>query len=275
MLFKLLLTIKRPGDSHVKIPVEWDSLVNEIVTRIETTNVYPPRYTLGSELGSGAPPLEPSILDGSYLHTGILTGLPRIRLKPQYQADSVKEDDCADGRKDSCEHAFCKPGDRTGGVFTVLCEHGFVYASFIIKEAEGRKETFAFMTQYLKRAPEYVIYDNACNLQDYCLSRAPLFFALTTFLVDGFHWRNHKACSVGYMIKSYEDSRLQALNTQIAEQNNSSLKNLKSMMSRMSQKSFMTLLKSFMCHWNYHKLQRMNIEQHRRRRRSASSSGAV
>ena len=28
VLFKLLLAIKCPGDSHVKIPVEWDSLVN-------------------------------------------------------------------------------------------------------------------------------------------------------------------------------------------------------------------------------------------------------
>jgi len=274
-LFKLLLTIKRPDDSNVKLPAEWVSLLVELMARIESTNVFHHRHNLGSEVGSSLPSQEPSVLDGSYLHTGILTGLPRVRLKPQYQADLVKEDDSADGRKDSCEHAFCKPGDRTGGVFTVLCEHGFVYASFIIKEAEGRKEPFAFMTQYLKQAPKYVIYDNACNLQDHCLSRAPLFFRHTKFLVDGFHWRNHEACSLGYMIKGYEDSWLQSLNTQIAEQNNSSLKNLKSMMSRMSQKSFMTLLKSFMCHWNYQKLQRMNKEQQRRQRRNGTCSGAV
>ena len=275
-LFKLLLTIKRPGDSCVHIPAEWGNLLNELVTRIESTNAFHDRYTLESELGSGVPPQGPSILDGSYLHSGILTGLQRVRSKPQYQADSMKAEESVDGRKDACEHAFCKPGDRTGGVFTILCEHGFVYASFIIKEAEGRKEPFAFMTQYLRKAPEYVIYDNACNLQDYCLSRAPLFFAHTKFLVDGFHWRNHKACSLGYMIKGYEDKWLQALNTQIAEQNNSSLKNLKAMMSRMSQKSFMTLLKSFMCHWNYHKLKRMNIEQKRKQRRNGwPSSGAM
>lgn len=42
------------------------------------------------------------------------------------------------------KHAFHKPGKRTGGVYTCLCEHGFTYVSFIIKNAEGRNEPFTF-----------------------------------------------------------------------------------------------------------------------------------
>lgn len=40
-------------------------------------------------------------------------------------------------------------------------------------------------------APSTVIYDNACNLHNYALNRAPLFFKDTWFLIDRFHWRNH------------------------------------------------------------------------------------
>ena len=47
-------------------------------------------------------------------------------------------------------------------------------------------------------APQVVIYDNACNLHNYCLNRDPGFFASTKFCVDRFHWVNHKS-------KSYSD----------------------------------------------------------------------
>ena len=37
-------------------------------------------------------------------------------------------------------------------------------------------------------APSTVIYDNACNLHQYCLNREPVYFKHTWFLVDRFHW---------------------------------------------------------------------------------------
>ena len=40
-------------------------------------------------------------------------------------------------------------------------------------------------------APGVVIYDNGCNLHNYCLNRQPNFFKRTWFLVDRFHWPNH------------------------------------------------------------------------------------
>jgi hypothetical protein len=41
-------------------------------------------------------------------------------------------------------------------------------------------------------APKIIVYDNACNLHSYCLNRDPLFFKETKFLVDRFHWKNHR-----------------------------------------------------------------------------------
>lgn len=45
---------------------------------------------------------------------------------------------------------------------------------------------------FVALAPKLIIYDNACNLQEYCLNRDPGFFANTKFCVDKFHWYNHK-----------------------------------------------------------------------------------
>ena len=36
-----------------------------------------------------------------------------------------------------------------------------------------------------------MIYDNACNLHNYCLNRELQYFKNTWFIVDRFHWRNH------------------------------------------------------------------------------------
>ena len=45
---------------------------------------------------------------------------------------------------------------------------------------ESRKFSFFFFFQQ-KPAPDVVIYDNACHLQEYCLARAPRFFKNTLF----------------------------------------------------------------------------------------------
>ena len=40
-------------------------------------------------------------------------------------------------------------------------------------------------------APETIVYDNCCNLHNYCLNREPEFFRNSQFLIDRFHWSNH------------------------------------------------------------------------------------
>jgi len=90
-----------------------------------------------------------------------------------------------------------------GGLFTCMCEHGVAYASFIIKTAEVPNKPPSFLTCYLRKAPEVVIYKFACSLMDCCLNRAPDFFKFTLFLVGRFHWKNHIACAQSFDIIRY------------------------------------------------------------------------
>jgi hypothetical protein len=46
--------------------------------------------------------------------------------------------------------------------------------------------------------PKTIIYDNACNLSEYCLNRAPELFQDTMFLVDAFHFGGHTNCSSSF-----------------------------------------------------------------------------
>lgn len=263
-----LLDLLNQQDGFAELPEAWLPLTTELLERVAFTfDMKEPGYDVMRELGSSVEdPTRISVADGSYLHSGVLSGLPRLRERPVYESDIKKDDDEVTdikGDKAGCKHAFNKPGARTGGLFTILCEHGFVYYTSIIKSSEGRNDPFTFMTCYLLEPPEVVIYDFACALQDYCLNRAPWFFMNTVFLVDAFHWSNHKACSQGYMIKRYTNERFKRLNSQVAEQNNSALKRLKSMLSRMSQKPFMAMVMLFMTHWNFKKLRKRNFSMAR------------
>ena len=65
--------------------------------------------------------------------------------------------------------------------FTILYEH------FL----EGQPIVHRAIMLYYNLAPEVIIYDNSCNLHNYCLNREPDFFRNSQFLVDRFHWRNH------------------------------------------------------------------------------------
>ena len=147
-------------------------------------------------------------------------------------------------KADRCNHGF-KSGSggshRTGGLFTFFCQHGICYAFFILPFAEGRDEAYSFLVSYFKIAPRVIIYDFACSLQEYCLNRAPAFFKNTLFLVDRFHWCNHKACAPSYNLSLY--AHLDFVNSEVAEQVNSVLSRLKSRLSQMGQLAFMLTMR--------------------------------
>ena len=48
----------------------------------------------------------------------------------------------------------------------------------------------------------------------------PVFFKHTQFLVDRFHYKGHKACSMGYNLDMYLDYNLISINSQVNEQAN-------------------------------------------------------
>ena len=164
-------------------------------------------------------------------------------VRPRYAMGMDGKSGSADeeGGAASCKHNFCARGPRTGGIFTVFCEHGVCYAFFVLPRAEGRNEMYSWMVSFLPRAPEVVVYDFACSLHEYCLNRAPAFFCGTRFVVDRFHWSNHTGCSHAYNMSLYPD--LDGLNSEVAEQVNSQLQPYKSMVSQMRQDNFMSCLR--------------------------------
>ncbi len=51
--------------------------------------------------------------------------------------------------------------------------HGKCLGFQILKEAESPKHVFDFLFSRLEKAPTTVVYDNACNLSEYCMAREP------------------------------------------------------------------------------------------------------
>jgi hypothetical protein len=126
----------------------------------------------------------------------------------------------------------------------------------MLPNAEGRDEAFSFLLTRFSTAPRVVVYDFACALQDYCLNREPDFFKHTRFVVDRFHWRNHKSCARSYDMSLYED--LLGLNSQIAEQCNSALRRVKASITQMRQQSFMFNVRLYLDEWNRRKIARLD-----------------
>jgi hypothetical protein len=204
--------------------------------------------------GPGVPPAAdggaPSCLTDECLLTGICCGVAKVRDRPQYATDCAGAE--GDSSKSDCNHAFHGGGGRTGGVFTWFCEHGICYGFYMLHRAECRNEAFSFLTNYFMEAPQYVVYDFGCALQEYCLNRAPDFFKDTQFVVDRFHWLGHSSCSQGYNPSLY--TMLQRVNTSIAEQCNAVLGRVKGSITRMAQVSFMLSVRFYLDAWNTKKI---------------------
>ena len=280
VMAELLKAVCPPGALEVCLPTSWDPFIAELIQRsldIHKVDYETGEYGLGPRIQH---PRDPSILNDDFLHSGMCCGLRKLRHRPTYDCDFIankEEEDMLSSDKAPCKHAFHKPGKRTGGVFTCLCEHGFTYASFIIKKAEGRNEPFTFLTCFFENAPRIVIYDFACSLMDYCLNRAPNFFKDTLFLVDKFHWYNHVACAKSFDIRiyrCYNEVKSRTRNSQACEQINAAMKRLRFVLSRMGQEPFMLFIRLFVARWNRKKLEKI-LEHRERAERALNYAGHV
>lgn len=63
--------------------------------------------------------------------------------------------------------------------------------SLLYTKVTNQNKCYIFSLFIYVSGPEVIIYDNGCNLHNYCLNREPVFFKLSWFLVDRFHWPNH------------------------------------------------------------------------------------
>ena len=248
------------GKDHVHLPDMALRVLSRLVRKTETCCSGPPIHPVIAQPAQ-APSMQPqpqtaSCATNECLRSGICSGVPRVRVRPVYgmenegsggidTSDSSAHASCASSS--SCRHAFT-PGSRgshrTGGIFTWFCEHGVCYGFYMIPDAEGRNEAFSFITTHFQSAPDVIVYDFACALQDYCLNREPYFFRNSKFLVDRFHWFNHAACARSYNLSLYE--QYAHVNSQVAEQWNSALKRIKATVGQMCQEAFMFNVRLFL-----------------------------
>jgi hypothetical protein len=129
----------------------------------------------------------------------------------------------------------------------------------MLQDAESPATPFTALTTYFEQCtctdtvskgsrsvlvPEFVIYDNACNLQTYALMREPYLYKDVVFMVDRLHYCNHKNCSCAFDAKLFPRD-LGSLNSQVCEQAHKQMRKLVSSLSYMSQTHFMEFMRYF------------------------------
>jgi len=146
----------------------------------------------------------------------------------------------------------------------VWCTHSICYGFHCIPASEGRNEVFSAIYTHWKKAPEVVVYDFACNLQPYCMTREPRFFQNTLFVVDLFHSAGHNKCGKASFLVNYFDTNpdLMQVNSSAAECGNHGLNRIRKSVSFMGQDRAIVYTRTFLCIWN-----RMRIRQSEEARR--------
>ena len=84
-------------------------------------------------------------------------------------------------------------------IFTCLCggqSKTKVLGTTLLDCGESPKSVVDFLLRSeSSEFPLIVVYDNACQLRHYVMSRFPHLAYKTTFVSDAFHWKNHRGCS--------------------------------------------------------------------------------
>jgi hypothetical protein len=184
-----------------------------------------------------------------------------VRLRPQYGIpnDGKVDRSSRDGEGAiGCPkyyEAYVKAG-MTGGLMALWCPHGICVGFHCIAQGEGRNDVFSALLTHWPTAPEVVIYDFACALAPYCMTREPEFFKRTRFLIDDFHQKGHVKCSKAAFLKTYGayDPELSQLNSSAAESGNAGLRRIGKSVSYMTQARGIVFTKTYLSCWNRVKL---------------------
>lgn len=194
--------------------------------------------------------------------TGCHYGMPQIRLRPKYPG--LKHDvrgDIGGKRGAKCSKFYSKYGEQrlTGGIMCVWCTHSVCYGFHCIPRGEGRNDVFSAIITRWPTPPKRVIYDFACALGPYCMTREPAFFANTLFLIDDFHSKGHTKCSEAAFLKTYSniDPRLSEINSSAGECGNNGITRIRKSVSYMSQARAILYTKVFLSVWNRLRIRKM------------------
>ena len=94
-----------------------------------------------------------------------------------YENDPVVDDKCCNKFPSVSYGGFCY-------MFLWFCPvHGYCYGFHLISGGEGRKDPFSSLYKYKPTATDELFYDFACQLNEYCLNRAPHYFRCTHFVM--------------------------------------------------------------------------------------------
>ena len=178
--------------------------------------------------------------------------MPKIRERPIYPR--LKHDQEKGKRGGKCSKYYSTYGQQrlTGGLMCVWCTHSICYGFHSIPRSEGRDDVFSAMVTRWRKAPKTVIYDFACALGPYCMTREPEFFADTLFVIDAFHAGGHTKCAPAAFLKTYSsvDPRLSKINSSAAECGNGGISRIRKSVSYMGQERAILYTKTFVSIWN-------------------------
>ncbi|KAF8978170.1 hypothetical protein BDQ17DRAFT_1391518 [Cyathus striatus] len=129
----------------------------------------------------------------------------------------------------------------------VWCTHSICYGFHCMPTSEGHNDVFSALYTHWAMPPKQVIYDFACTLGPYCMTREGDFFANTDFIIDLFHAPGYTKCSPACFLKAYAgaDPRLKFINSSAVECGNSVLECIRKSVSYMGQYRAMLYMKTF------------------------------
>ncbi|KAF9482038.1 hypothetical protein BDN70DRAFT_802283, partial [Pholiota conissans] len=190
--------------------------------------------------------------------------LPKIRHRPEYpnlKYENMKDSGGKDKRGEGCQKFYSKYGQArlTGGIMCVWCTHSVCYGFHCIPSAEGRNDVFSAIYTRWRLAPKVIVYDFACALQPYCMTREPAFFANTLFVIDTFHAMGHTKCGHAAFLNTYCDTNPELLyiNSSAAECGNGGILRIRKPVAYMSQERAIVYTKTFISIWNRHRIRAM------------------
>jgi hypothetical protein len=103
-------------------------------------------------------------------------------------------------------------------MFFFCAKHKICLGFAVLTEPESEKSVFDMLWTRFRIPPDFVIYDNGCNLSEFGLNREPEFMKLLLALVDGLHYKGHTNCSKAFDSRIYD--LYKHINTMLAEQKN-------------------------------------------------------
>lgn len=195
--------------------------------------------------------------------TGCFYGKAAYRPRPFYEGRDI--DQVGNFQDEgTCRKLYSTYGKNTltGGLMAIWCPHLICLGFHKIPVAEGRNDVFSAIFKYWKEAPKVIIYDFACQLGPYCMSREPEFVKDTLFAIDEMHANGHANCSEACFASTYMEVRpkLIPVNSSAAECSNAGMNRIRKSISYMSQSRAIRFAYTYLCVWNRDQELRMKDE---------------